>query len=241
MTERQEKILIALTKEYINSAEPISSEKLIERYKLPYSSATIRAELAELEEQGFLAQPHTSAGRIPTETAYRHYVDKIMPNRGLSRHDALVLKSEILNLTTKYNRLARGTAKLLADLSQNLAFAGMIERDEFHEAGFPELFKEPEITETEYMLDITKALETLDDKIDEIIAYINEEPQVFIGRENPYMSTKKISLLITTCDLPSGEKGLLGIIGPMRMKYERNIQLLEIAANTFKNIGSQYE
>lgn len=236
MTERQEKILLALTKEYINSAEPISSERLIEKYKLPYSSATVRAELAELEEQGFLTQPHTSAGRVPTETAYRHYVDKLMPDRGLSRQEAVTLQSEILNLAAKYNRLARGTAKLLANLSQSLAFAGMVDRDELHEAGLPKLFKDPEIAETEYMLDITKALEILDDRIEEIISSANSEPKVFIGRENPYMPTKKISLLITTCDLPSGEKGLLGIIGPMRMKYERNIKLLEIAANTFKNL-----
>ena len=78
MEERQQKLLKIIVKEYIKTAEPISSGLLVQKFRLPYSPATVRAELVKLEEEGYIHQPHTSAGRVPTEKAYQFYVENFL-------------------------------------------------------------------------------------------------------------------------------------------------------------------
>ena len=84
---RKGAVLNAVVEEYVRSGEPVGSETIAESSGLGVSSATIRNEMAALEELGFLSHPHTSAGRIPTDTGYRHYVDTL-PARGPSPGDA---------------------------------------------------------------------------------------------------------------------------------------------------------
>src|SRR3989338_8424690 len=84
MEKRQEELLKIIVKEYIKTAEPISSGLLVEKFKLPYSSATVRSEMALLEAQGYIVQPHTSAGRVPTEGAYQFYIDNFLSGRKTS-------------------------------------------------------------------------------------------------------------------------------------------------------------
>lgn len=234
MTERQDKILKALIMEYVRTAEPVGSELLTERYRLPYSPATVRAELAQLEDEGYLDQPHTSAGRIPTDLGYRYFVNQIIPKGNLPKDEAEHLKTELLQLQTKHNRLARSTAKLLAGLSQNLAIAGLIGRDEFHEAGLSELMKEPEFMESECLLDVSKLLSVLEDNFETFVNDLNSTPHVYIGEENPYAPVRHLSMVLAACTLPSGEKGLLAIIGPTRMRYDRNIRLLQAVAEAME-------
>jgi heat-inducible transcriptional repressor len=237
MTERQDKIIKTLIQEYIKTAEPVGSESLTENYNLPFSSATVRAELAWLEEAGYLTQPHTSAGRIPTDKGYRYFVDETIKNDYLTKNELNRLKSELLNLQTQHNRLARGTAKLLAGLSQNLAVAGLIDRDDFHEAGLPELIKEPEFADAECLLDVSKILEVLEDNFDDMVSKLNKTPRIYIGEENPFADVKHLSMILAACDLPSGERGLLAIIGPTRMRYEHNIHLLNAVADIIESEG----
>lgn len=87
LTPRQEKILLCLIQEFIDSAEPVASQILWEKYNLDFSPATIRNEMARLEEIGYLEQPHTSAGRIPTVKSYRLYVDRLMSQQDISQPD----------------------------------------------------------------------------------------------------------------------------------------------------------
>lgn len=239
MTERQDKILKALIKEYIKTAEPIGSGLLTENYDLPYSPATVRAELAWLEDEGYLMQPHTSAGRIPTDKGYRYFVDETIKSEALTKNEINRLKTELRNTQSQHNRLARCTAKLLAGLSQNLAVAGLIDREEFHEAGLPELIREPEFSDAETLLDVSKILDVLEDDYETLVSKLNKTPQVYIGGENPFANVKHVSMILAACDLPSGEKGLLAIIGPTRMRYEHNIQLLSAFADIIENEGGE--
>lgn len=87
LDERKRKILSSVVEDYIESAEPVGSKTLVEKYKLNYSSATIRNEMKVLEEEGYLEQPHISAGRIPSTKGYRYYVDNLMKERKLSMMD----------------------------------------------------------------------------------------------------------------------------------------------------------
>ena len=78
LTERQKKILMMVVRDHIESAQPVGSQRLVEHFHLDMSSATVRNELAALTEQGYLRQPHTSAGRVPTEEGYRYFVTHLM-------------------------------------------------------------------------------------------------------------------------------------------------------------------
>ena len=78
LSDRKKKILYSLVDDYIVTAEPVSSKKIQEEHLPDYSSATIRNELSALESMGYLVQPHTSAGRVPSQKAFRFYVDQLM-------------------------------------------------------------------------------------------------------------------------------------------------------------------
>lgn len=97
LSERKKRILRAVIDDYIQTAAPVGSKALADHHDLRVSSATIRSEMSELEELGFLAQPHTSAGRIPSQTAYRVYVDHLMQLSALPKMDAKHLKSYFQN------------------------------------------------------------------------------------------------------------------------------------------------
>ena len=94
---RKRKILQAIVEEYIETAEPVSSGSLVKNNDLRCSSATIRNEMADLEKSGFLEQPHTSSGRVPSEKGYRYYVDELLREDDLSRKRNGTYKTKIRN------------------------------------------------------------------------------------------------------------------------------------------------
>ena len=99
MKKRQENILKAVVKDYIIQAEPVGSKGICNKYNLGISSATVRNELANLEEQGYLIQPHTSAGRVPTDKGYRFYVDYLMQEESLNKNEAELIRNEYQKVT----------------------------------------------------------------------------------------------------------------------------------------------
>lgn len=93
-SERQARILALVVREYVESAQPVSSERLVRRYELGISPATVRHDLAALEELGLLTHPHTSAGRQPTVAGYRYFVEHLMRAAGLSEHERLTIRHQ---------------------------------------------------------------------------------------------------------------------------------------------------
>lgn len=118
---RKKAILFVAVQEYILTAEPVSSQKLVEKYQLGVSSATVRNELSSLEDLGYLRQPHTSAGRIPTDVAYRFYVDSTADKPGLTIHE----EKSIIRLFSALNREMEGllqeTTRILSKLTNYIA------------------------------------------------------------------------------------------------------------------------
>lgn len=125
ISDRKEKIIQAVVDSYIVNCEPISSAEIKENYLPELSSATIRNELAALEEMGYLAQPHTSAGRVPTAEAYRLYVDKLMPKRKLSRSELRVINSYFDHKITEIDTILKNTAKVISEIT-NLTSVAVI-------------------------------------------------------------------------------------------------------------------
>lgn len=233
MSENKRKfaILYALIKEYVQSAEPVGSEVLRERYRLHWSAATIRNDLMELEADGYLTKPHTSGGRVPTDKAYRHYVNQLMEERReLEQKTAakLTAQNRALEDITSPDEMVHAVAKLMARLTKHLVLGGIPERKAVFGSGLSALVAEPEFSEQERIADIARFMEEF---ADNVLAHtkqlLREDLELYIGSENPMTGMRSCTMLISDLDLPSGERGFIAMIGPTRMRYERNIGLLE--------------
>ena len=102
LNDRKKEILQAIIEEYIQTAEPVSSNAIVQKYNLDYSSATVRNEMAELERLGYLDKPHTSAGRVPSAKGYRFYVDELLKDDDISLEEVIYIQSK---LQTKVNQI----------------------------------------------------------------------------------------------------------------------------------------
>lgn len=126
LTERKKKILQAIIRNYLETGEPVGSRTISKYTDLNLSSATIRNEMADLEEMGYILQPHTSAGRIPSDLGYRLYVDEMMSEK---QKEVDELKGELLEKEEKLDQLLKQTAKLLAT---NTSYATMVSAPTIH-------------------------------------------------------------------------------------------------------------
>jgi len=225
MNDRFKKILASIIKEYTDSALPVGSKILAEKYKIDVSAATIRNAMVELEKEGYLYQPHISAGRIPTDKGYRFFVEEIMGEQKLSRAEQKTLQTEILKLKAQNQRLSRTTAKLLSSLSGNLAINSL--EEEFYDFGIGELLSKPEFQKADEFCRMAEALDYIDESIETILDKVKDgETKIFIGKENPIQEISDCSMVVSPYKTKSGERGLLAIIGPKRMKYAKNKSLL---------------
>jgi heat-inducible transcriptional repressor len=120
--KRKAYILATVVYEYIATAEPVGSQSLTQKYNLGISSATVRNEMAELEASGYLIQPHTSAGRIPSDSGYRTYVDRLMQPEELSDDERHRIRDELGDAARELDEIIDHTTRLLGRLSNNLAF-----------------------------------------------------------------------------------------------------------------------
>ncbi|NTW30483.1 MAG: hypothetical protein HGA33_04335 [Candidatus Moranbacteria bacterium] len=227
MNERQRQVLAAIVEEYSKTAVPVGSQLLLEQYGFDVSSATLRNDMIALEKAGLLYQPHTSAGRIPTDTGYRFFVEEIMPDESLSISEQKSMQKELLTLRAKHTRLGRSTAKLLSALSGNLAVAGLGDNEGLYDFGMKELLENPEFRELDELCRLVEALDSLDEKFDTILAELSkDETKIFIGKENPIAEISNCSMMVAPYENEEG-RGILAIIGPKRMQYAKNKSLLD--------------
>ena len=121
LSERARQVLQALLFEYTVTAEPVGSRQVAKKHALGLSPATIRNTMADLEEMGYLAQPHTSAGRVPTDKAYRYYVDSLMGRTEIGRADAHRLQRQVSGTRSEIDDLMEATSAQLSELSHYAA------------------------------------------------------------------------------------------------------------------------
>lgn len=123
LDERKRLVLRAVVEDYVRSAEPVGSRTIARKYGIGFSAATIRNEMADLEELGYLAQPHTSAGRIPSDKGYRFYVDSLMDPHPLTGDEASAVRGRYRRGVTNVEWLLQETVKLLSDATVYAALA----------------------------------------------------------------------------------------------------------------------
>ncbi|HLQ29540.1 MAG TPA: heat-inducible transcriptional repressor HrcA [Ktedonobacteraceae bacterium] len=121
LSQRKQQILRALVEEYIHTATPVASETLVRRYRLNFSSATVRHELAGLEEATLIYQPHTSAGRVPTDLGYRYFVEHLMQESALSLDEQRLIRHQFYQVQDQLDQWVRLTASVMARLLHSAA------------------------------------------------------------------------------------------------------------------------
>ncbi len=229
MTERQSQILNRIIKEYISQAQPVSSQLLEKKCNLNVSSATIRNEMQQLTDKGYLYQPHTSAGRTPTDKGYRFFVDSLL-EKGL-REFEIELEKE----TEDIFKFTHDLTRLLATRSSNLALSYLAEQKLLWKEGWGEIFREPEFKRGDLASRLTHMLDELEESIDEFLSESPSQIQVYIGRENPFSKESDFGMITACCRFSRRERGFLMIAGPKRMAYDRNIGLVDSVIKFLEN------
>ncbi|MBU6447217.1 hypothetical protein KGQ24_00010 [Patescibacteria group bacterium] len=228
ITQRQAAILAAIVREYANSSQPIGSEELCDKYKFGFSSATIRNEMSALEEMGYIEQPHTSAGRVPTDKGFRYFVNELMRRFELSLKEQRQLREHLERLQEQNQEIGRSIAKLLAQKSEQAAFALLPE--ETSASGLANIFQNPDL-DRQGMAEVAEFFEDIDEYADKMLSkMLKETPEALIGKETQLAPLKNYSLIVSRVNLPSGKQGVIGIIGPKAMRYDKNISLVEYVA-----------
>lgn len=222
LTPRQALILKTLIEEYTNSAEAIGSETLEQKYNLGISPATIRNEMAILTKTGYLKQPHTSAGRIPTARALRFYVDQLMEEKKLSLADEVKAKQRITDAKSDLDHVMQEATRALAEDSKMLSLGAVDGEDSVWHSGYANILSIPEF----YNIDVTAHVLSLIEQMDRVRQLLFQEASeplsVLFGEELGWSYFEPIGIVSARFKvaLPSGEKtGCLGVIGPARLPF----------------------
>lgn len=220
---RQEQLLSDIIREFYRTAQPVGSSWLVKKYYSDLSSATIRNEMSLLEKEGYIIQPHTSAGRMPTEKGYNYYLNNLAKEIELSKNNKQVIV-DFLQITELGQARIRNLAKLIAELSNETVFVAFNKND-FYYTGISNLLAKPEFFSQELILNVSKVIDHFDEVLSVIFNKIDNSIETLIGQNNPFNGG--CATIITK--KPSGQEAehILGILGPMRMNYEKNRALLK--------------
>ena len=241
ITERQKQILFQVVEEYAETASPVGSVTMAKLFKV--SPATIRAEMARLEALGLVAQPHTSAGRVPTDAGYRFYVNHIgnISEEALDSADDAErreptrrsLERGVHALQVRVNSQSRADAAIrravdaLVELTGNLGLATI--GGQLYLSGISRLFTQPEFMNTDRVQAVAKLLDNLEPWLME--AAPGEPLNIFIGQENPIGRNSQVSLIISKFRSPFSDRSYIGVLGPTRQDYVKVMSLVKYAGN----------
>lgn len=330
MTQRRQKLLQLLVREYVDSGKPVGSATLVTRYGAPISSATIRNEMVALEHLGFVAQPHTSGGRVPTDQGYRYYVHHLMPNRSLAQSDQVMIRHQFRQVEAQLDSMVEFAASVLSStsgmasivtapkthvarlrhfelisLQPRLALLILVTQesavrqmmlhlpgeseqpvlsaladdrvnslrglsskeiepfamaaegiDQFvllqivsglrtmdsvqdtplRHSGLDKMLSQPEFsgTDGQTVLELMHGSALLGELLPQLVP--NDDVQVFIGEENPAQALRNFGIVIATYGIDGEVTGLLGVLGPTRMRYWHSIPSVRYMARLMSDL-----
>jgi heat-inducible transcriptional repressor len=202
----------------------------VEKCKLDCSPATVRNIMAELEDEGLIRAPHTSAGRVPTEAAYRLYLAEVVGGKKIKKIRERDTK-DIDEALGEANELSmRETAKVLAALTDSAVFWAF-HKNNLYYTGLSNLFHQPEFANSGLVYNVSAVIDRMDEIIDDIFEKAGEKAEIMIGEENPFGD---FCGCVIAKYRRGNQSGLFGILGPMRMDYEKNLSLVEYILGRLK-------
>lgn len=233
LTNRQLKILRAVVEEFIETAEPVGSATLEKKYNFEVSPATIRTEMSQLTQLGYLKKPHPSAGRMPTSMGLKHYVRNLMAPDKLSVAQEVGVKEKIWDFRHDFEKLIEEATKELSKRTQTLALTST-QKGDFFTHGMANLLEYKEF----FDIDVTKTVLTLIDRteywvkiVDQTFSKEIDQPfYLLIGEELEQEFLEPCGFVYQTYQAEP-YRGVIGVIGPARLPYSKIVPLVDYVAN----------
>jgi transcriptional regulator of heat shock response len=221
ISERQSILLQFIINAFVQEAVPISSSFVMKNVELGVSPATIRNDMVALDEEGYLRQPHTSAGRIPTLKGYEYYVENFLRAKSPSKKFA-TLAQEAIGYEESTEQL-KALAKALSEVSGCLTFVAFAYGDVYY-TGLSQLFAQPEFVEHDLVREISTIVDHMSDVVERVYHDV-DELKIYLGEDNPF--GKAMTALVVPISIEDDRNQLIGMIGPVRMDYDRNTSLMK--------------
>lgn len=238
ITERQRQLLQAIITEFIETANAVGSVNLSDKYNFKVSPATIRNEMARLVDLGYLAQPHSSSGRVPTTIGLRFFLQELLEDlTELDVYTQTELKQQLHQSRFDKEALVRNAIKFLSSKSGNAAIA-LVDKDVYY-AGLSEILNIPEFQEIENLRQLMVILEdysTLSQIFNQ--SRSDQDVKVLIGEETGIETFDKYAIAFSELRLHGGKSGYIAIIGPNRMNYAEIIPAVEYVSKTINRLVS---
>jgi heat-inducible transcriptional repressor len=229
----------AIIEEHIQSGFPVGSEMLDKKYNLGISPATIRNEMVVLTKKGLLNQPHTSAGRVPSNTALKMYIKNLMEEKELSVADEVSVKEKVWDYRHEVNKLLREATRVLAEKSHSLAITATEEGNVYH-SGYANILDLPEF----YDISVTRSLLSVIDDFEQVLSFFHKDQteelvHVLLGEDlgNEYLGP--VGLVYTHFRVGEFTKGSLGVVGPYRIDFQRIIPLVRYFGHLIEEVGDK--
>jgi heat-inducible transcriptional repressor len=239
LTARQTQILKTIIDEYIATAEAVGSEALDKKYNLGVSPATIRSEMVTLTKAGYLRQLHASAGRVPTPTAMKFYINQLMEEKQMSLVDEVKAKEEVWDSRDDIDELMDEATHALATRTKSLAVAALKDKkNRFWQAGQSYIFNNPEFAEMAACQNLFSIFDEFD-KLDRLFFGLQSVSplEVLFGEELGIPELMPTGIVATHFTI-KGKPGALGIIGPARANYGTVIPILRYFGNLIQDVAN---
>jgi heat-inducible transcriptional repressor len=266
IADRQDRIFDIIVRSYIETAEPVGSRTISKRYSEGLSPASIRNVMADLEEEGLITHPHTSAGRIPTDKGYRYYVDRLMEPEEITDKEKDWIHKELAKAKT-VEGLAERVSKVVSELTESTAllyikslkrvsFLNYLleelvesqrlsdfleEESELFIEGAFRIFEQPEFQDMRKMRLLLQAFDEKYNFLQIFVKDLEEEGvHIHIGRENDISGLNDISLVVKDCYLGEIPIGGVAAVGPTRMKYSKIVAVVDYVADSITDTVKRF-
>ncbi|MCA9349593.1 transcriptional regulator [Candidatus Saccharibacteria bacterium] len=231
LTARQAEVLARIVEIYAELTTPVGSKMLCQDFEC--SSATIRSEMAQLENLGYIKQPHTSSGRYPTDKGYRYYVNNLNSQTGqLMSRGYMSIERAINSLSENREAMIRRSVAMLESISDNTAF--IYDRKNIYFSGLRRLFAQPELRDHTRSMDAARFLDSLAEWLGR--SELGHDVNVYIGLENPVIGASGLTMIVTGFGQDQIHSNYLGIVGPTRQSYKKVIMTVGFMSNLLEEV-----
>lgn len=239
ISTRQTQILKSIIEEYIETAMPVGSETIEKKYNLGVSPATIRNDMVSLTNQGFLMQPHSSAGRTPTPKALKFFVDQLMEEKKMSLADEVKAKEEVWDARDNLDDLMEEATQVLAERTGALAIGALGDDNKYWHSGYSNIFSNPEFSDIALCENLFSMLEEAERLHHLFFGRDTLSPvEVLFGEELGWQDLSPIGAV--TAHFKVGDKNAaLGVVGPYRLSYPRIIPIVKYFGSMVSEIAGR--
>lgn len=235
ITERQVAILAAIIKEFMETALPVGSTVVAERYKVKASPATIRNEMVSLANMGYLEKNHFSAGRIPTSIGFRYYIDRIMLEEDLNYIEEVAIRQELHRQRFAKDKLVKSAVDSLAEHLKYAVVA--IADDGVFYSGIAEMLDYQEFHDLDNLRNILSIIENYE-MLENVFKKVTSDSdiKILVGDEAGFRAFDPCAIVYSRFDLYNGQFGYISVIGPMRMIYSQVIPWVRFTSDVLSSV-----